>query len=90
MAPMKRALAWCVCFLSITVAVRGGEAAGPYDALGRLVLTPFLSAPFPHPARAQGRTRQDKFFSAAEHYQDSSVALFIPNLWPHGKIRALV
>jgi hypothetical protein len=41
-------------------------------------VTQFVSAPFPHPARAQGHAYQDKFFSAAEHYQDNRVGLFIP------------
>jgi len=46
---------------------------------GRLILTPFVTAPFPHPARAGGHQYHDQFFSAAEHYADRSVAIFIPN-----------
>jgi len=49
-----------------------------YAPLGRLLVTPFASAPFPHPARAGGHQYHDQFYSAAEHYQDSTVALFIP------------
>ncbi len=49
-----------------------------YSAFGTLVITQFVSAPFPHPARAQGHTRNGKFYSAAEHYSDSTVAMFIP------------
>ena len=52
--------------------------AKKYSALGTLVVTQFVSAPFPHPARAEGRTRNGQFFSAAEHYSDSMVAMFIP------------
>jgi hypothetical protein len=48
-------------------------------ALGKLVVTQFASAPFPHPARAEGHRYQGEFFSAAEHYADSTVALFVPN-----------
>ena len=55
-----------------------GDPAQDYAPLGRLIITPFASAPFPHPLRAGGHTYKDKSFSAAEHYQDSSVALFIP------------
>ncbi len=46
--------------------------------LGRLMVTPFATAPFPHPARAQGHRYHDLFFSAAEHYSDRTVALFVP------------
>jgi len=49
-----------------------------FAPLGKLVITQFVSAPFPHPARADGRTRNGEFFSAAEHYSDGTVAMFIP------------
>lgn len=49
-----------------------------YAALGTLVITQFVTAPFPHPARAEGHTYQGEFFSAPEHYADSTVAMFIP------------
>ncbi len=49
-----------------------------FAPLGKLVVTQFVSAPFPHPARAEGRTRNGEFFSAAEHYSDGTVAFFIP------------
>jgi hypothetical protein len=37
------------------------------------------SAPFPHPARAQGRQYQGQFYSAEKHYSDGTVALYIPS-----------
>ncbi|HSY19839.1 MAG TPA: D-alanyl-D-alanine carboxypeptidase/D-alanyl-D-alanine-endopeptidase [Candidatus Acidoferrales bacterium] len=49
-----------------------------YAALGTTVVTQFVSAPFPHPARAQGRTRNNQRYTAAENYSDSTVAFFIP------------
>ena len=49
-----------------------------YAAQGRLIVAQFASAPFPHPARAEGHKYQDKIYSAAEHYADNTVALFIP------------
>jgi hypothetical protein len=55
-----------------------GEWQEKYASLGKLIVTNFASSPFPHPLRAQGHTYQDQFFAAAEHYQDSHVALFIP------------
>src|ERR1700761_6738944 len=45
---------------------------------GRLIVTQFVSAPFPHPARANGHKYGGQFYSAAEHYANSDVALFIP------------
>ncbi len=50
-----------------------------YSTQGRLVVAQFASAPFPHPARAQGHTYDGKLYTAAEHYADNTVAIFIPN-----------
>lgn len=49
-----------------------------YAPFGTLLVTQFVSAPFPHPARAAGHKYHDEFFSAAEHYSDSTVAMFLP------------
>lgn len=49
-----------------------------FAAQGRLILAPFASAPFPHPARAQGHTYKGKLYPADAHYSDNTVALFIP------------
>lgn len=49
-----------------------------YAGLGTLILARLASAPFPHLARANGHRYHDQFFSAAEHYSDSTVAMFIP------------
>ena len=49
-----------------------------YAAFGKLMVTQFVSAPFPHPARAQGHMYHTNFYSAAEHYSNSDVAIFIP------------
>jgi len=37
-----------------------------------------VSAPFPHPARAEGHQYKDKIYPADKHYNDSTVAIFIP------------
>jgi hypothetical protein len=64
-----------------------GCAAGPgfaetlaehYSDSGQLIITQFVSAPFPHPKRADGHTYHGEMFSAKDHYSDSSVAIFIP------------
>jgi hypothetical protein len=62
-----------------------GDLAERYAPLGRLIFTNFDSAPFPHPLRAQGHSYHNKFFSAADHYQDSHVALFIPKDFRPGR-----
>jgi hypothetical protein len=45
---------------------------------GELLIAHLSSAPFPHPLRADGHTYQKQFYPADKHYNDSSVALFIP------------
>ncbi len=75
--------AWLEIFaVTITLAVSASAAAeswpANYAGLGTLIVTQFVSAPFPHPARAAGHKYHDKFFSAAEHYSNSDVAIFIP------------
>ena len=45
---------------------------------GRAIFQPFDSAPFPHASRAGGHRYEGKFFDAATHYSDSTVAVYIP------------
>jgi hypothetical protein len=49
-----------------------------YASFGQLILTPFASAPFPHPKRAEGHKYHDELYPADKHYADSTVAIFIP------------
>jgi len=61
------------------VASAGNDALrDQYAPQGELILTQFVSAPFPHPKRADGHTYKGELFSAKEHYSDSTVAIFIP------------
>jgi D-alanyl-D-alanine carboxypeptidase/D-alanyl-D-alanine-endopeptidase (penicillin-binding protein 4) len=48
-----------------------------YASSGALIFTQLASAPFPHPARAQGHSYHDQLFSAKDHYSDSTVAIFV-------------
>jgi hypothetical protein len=84
----------CLAILLSVVAVSrllAGDLAEQYAPLGRLILTNFASAPFPHPLRAQGHPYHDQIFSAADHYQDSHVALFVPkDFRPGGEIDFVV
>lgn len=63
---------------SMRVMAADSSQATNFASLGRLILTPFATAPFPHPARADGHKYHDQFYSAAEHYADNTVAIFIP------------
>jgi hypothetical protein len=56
-----------------------------YAPFGQLIVTPFVSAPFPHPLRAEGHYYKTNFFSAAEHYSDSRVVLFVPKGFHAGR-----
>ena len=49
-----------------------------YSTQGTLVVTQFISAPFPHPSRAEGRKYKDELYPADKHYSDRTVALFVP------------
>ncbi len=49
-----------------------------YADQGELIVTQMVSAPFPHPQRAEGHKYKDQVYTAKEHYSDSTVAIFIP------------
>ena len=60
---------------------------GKICRIRHLIVTPFKSAPHPHPVRAEGHYNKTNFFSAKEHYSDSTVALFIPKDFQRGRNR---
>jgi len=49
-----------------------------YNHLGEMFVPQFSSAPFPDSKRMNGHIYDGKTYSAQEHYNDSSVAIFIP------------
>ncbi len=49
-----------------------------YSKYGIVKKYEFKNSPFPHKLRAEGYTYNGKFFSAEDHYQDSTVLIFIP------------
>ncbi len=62
-----------------------------YENIGQLWLTHLPDAPFPHPSRTEGHRYKTNFFSAADHYQDETVAIFIPkNFQPATKVDFVV
>jgi len=63
---------------SAALTAAGEGLAERYASCGQLIVTQFTSAPFPHPKRANGHAYKGKLYTAAEHYSDSTVAIFIP------------
>jgi hypothetical protein len=49
-----------------------------YADFGQLIVTQFVTAPFPHASRTNGHQYKDEFFPAEKHYADGTVALFVP------------
>jgi hypothetical protein len=49
-----------------------------YNHLGEMLVAQLHSSPFPHPERANGHIYDNQTFSFEDHYNDSSVAIFIP------------
>lgn len=70
------------CLLVLLLAATTLESAEPLDRSyarhGLLIVTQFVTAPFPHPSRAEGHKHKDKVFPAENHYRDGTVAIFIP------------
>lgn len=73
---MKSLLAFL--FVAATTALPAENLEQTYASYGRIIVTQFVSAPFPHAKRAEGRQYKDKFFPADKHYSDRTVAIFIP------------
>ncbi|HEY3861659.1 MAG TPA: hypothetical protein VGO59_07215 [Verrucomicrobiae bacterium] len=86
MAATSTTKRWII-LLGIMAASRlaAGDLAAECAPLGRLIIANFAAAPFPHPLRAEGHRHNDHFFSAAEHYSDSRVALFVPRNFRPGR-----
>ena len=75
--------------IAVLLAKFGGRSDGlpmaQYAALGQLVITQLVSAPFPHPARAAGHMYHGQLYSAVDHYNKSTVAIFIPKTFRPGE-----
>jgi hypothetical protein len=76
---MKLSLTLLVTHLAIFLIAHGQTLPEHYARQGELLLAHLASAPFPHPQRAEGHKYKDQFFSAAEHYTNDTVGIFIPN-----------
>jgi len=67
-----------VSFLMFPFALFAQQPIQPFSEYGELLKTQLSSAPFPHPLRDRGHTYGKQFYPKEKHYNDSSVALFIP------------
>ena len=76
--PIRPIFGSLVCLALTLSPAHASDLAVTHSDDGLLILSSFANAPFPHPARAEGHRHNNDFFSAAEHYQDSTVALFAP------------
>ena len=74
---MKRPL-FVLLILALPILAFAQRTNQLYSEYGELLFTQLPSAPFPHPKRAEGHTYANQFFPADKHYNDSSVAIFIP------------
>lgn len=75
---MKRLLILLAGGLVCCVRAETNTLPQRYSSFGDLIVTQFVSAPFPHPNRADGHTYHDQLFDAKDHYSDGTVAIFIP------------
>jgi hypothetical protein len=70
---------WLVMAQVAVLSIAQGETLPEHFATqGELILVHLATAPFPHPQRAEGHKYKDQFFSAADHYSNDTVAIFIP------------
>ena len=75
-----KVMVFCLALLLAVVNGRAADVPTPDQAaLGRFIITPFATAPFPHASRANGHKYGGVLYSAATNYSDRTVALFIPN-----------
>jgi len=75
---MKRLLSLVVAQLALLSIAQAETLPEHFASQGELILAHLASAPFPHPQRAEGHKYKDQFFSAAEHYENDTVGIFIP------------
>jgi hypothetical protein len=75
---MNLFLSFVVASLVVTSIVQGETLSEHFASQGELLLVHLSNAPFPHPQRAEGHKYKEQFFSAAEHYTNDTVAIFIP------------
>lgn len=56
----------------------GQSISERYNRFGELIFKQLSSSPFPHSKRLSGHTYNNKSYSFEEHYNDSTILIFIP------------
>ncbi len=89
-------LAWSLTVVALAVLIGLAAACGGrgfpkmarrYAASGLLLKMNLASAPFPHPQRQNGYSHEGDRYPRRGHYDDDSVAVFVPNGYrPGGRI----
>jgi hypothetical protein len=72
---MKYFFAFIFSFCVLATPILHAQTFLEYGTLHRFSLK---NAVFPHPKRVEGHTYQNKKFTAEQHYQDSTVLVFVP------------
>ncbi len=68
-----------ICVLIISASISSCKSVEWQDISGgQLTIVQSKHSPFPHPERFEGHRYGDSLYSFEEHYNDSSVAIFIP------------
>lgn len=75
---MRRFAATLLVLSSLPLFLLAQDPSKRFAEYGDLLIARLSSAPFPHPRRAAGHAYQKQFYPADKHYNNSSVALFIP------------
>lgn len=68
----------------------GGLAQWTERDAGRVILRPFATAPYPHVSREKGWTNRAGKVFGAEHYQDSTIGIFVPDGYRPGEVLDVV
>jgi hypothetical protein len=71
-------LAIGIAIFCISTGLPAQELRLQYPEYGKILYTQLSSAPFPHPRRAAGHSYGNRLYPADQHYNDRSVALFVP------------
>jgi hypothetical protein len=75
---VNRILVFLVALCALPTILVSQNPSPRFSEYGDLIITQLSSAPFPHPRRAAGRMYQNQLYPADKHFNDSSVAIFIP------------
>jgi hypothetical protein len=82
---------YCLFFSLLCFSCAAQTSEWNYRKYGKLIRVQLKNAPFPHPDRAEGHEYKEKKYPAADHYQDSTVLVFVPKHFkPSKKIDFIV